>query len=918
MIRRRKWDLRGFVFALAALTAAVCSVCSQAEPRTGPDAWQVDSDPIVKTLEAESLETIGNVEMVEDANATDGADVIVDGAGSGLKLPLPRIRAGIYSIWVCGKLTKPEAAIESGQLRPLYLHLEINSGIGGTKRMHRVRVPLNRQGLYEHIGRIYFHAPEERTYEAELSIGERSQVTQIAVDRIELRNPLGGLTFEPVKASRNLYDLERIQSMRAEAARAGTLPDPIRAQPLSSDRREEIDELLWHRSIIPLNATGISTDSRLDAQTPAMLRITADATRRMGRSIGTWSMPPIEYDQPWSMRHEGLGLEYVLADYMAGQTLPPPWPFPEDCGGHFFASADWACEKSFNYGTVPRAIEHRYTTILAALGAADPSDVKLAKHDLPGKYLLLGDLEAAADAAFLLAAYAYRYPGYDRRSHGLDNICDLAGTFDASNLSQTGGRGCEPASISTQQTIDLLHSYDMLFPYIKGNQKLARRIGRFIPWVITHDDVVKLIDTFLVQRAARDAAQRILDPEVLRVAAEVLGNPASLQYELLYRRLAHEGIGPEPTRLDALRCVGLVRRNDDGPILAELIGVRQVKRGNVSVKVPQAWFRRSIQSVAPETGRIELDAPLTTGLFVDRQFYVDTPTGEWSAMASQVKGNVITMDRAPVLSGCVLGPVADDSRSARVDQIRPRNDIAPLRVYVGLVRNEAGRHIGRGSIVADQWFLFTGWPEARLHLGRIALADLTDADGDGSVTVTIGDGQKRMKLEVASLRNDGYMLFVKDSAQGDDFAPRSGQLIRNEAGTGQWRIGFVGRARRLVMDEGQPDLDDLPDADQDGRQSVWLDAIGPGDTLRIPARVRLTQLAQSSTEPQDELRFALESNTAFALVLPGRAAFISQDRGNTWQALAGDSSGGLLRIDIAEQDLGSGRAMLKVRRQVPD
>ena len=886
-------------------------------PRITPDAWQVDSDPIVQTFEAELLETIGAVDTVEDADATDGAAAIVDGVGSGLKLPLPRIRAGVYAIWVCGKPTKPEAAVESEQLKPLYLHLQINSGVGGVKRLHRVRVPLHREGLYEHIGRIYFHAPEERTYEAELSIGQRSQVTQIAIDRVELRDPLGGLTFEPVKAARNLYDLERIRSMRTEAAKAGTLPDPIRAQPLSADRRDELDELLWNRSIIPLNAAGAAAASRLDARTPAILQITSDASRRMGRSIGTWSMPPMSYDQPWSMRHEGLELEYALADYIAGHTLPAPWPFPEDCGGYFFAGADWACERSFNYGTVPRAIERRYTAILAALGAADPPDVALAKHDLPGKYLLLGDLEAAADAAFLLAAYAYRYPGYDRRSHEIDNICDLAGTFEAGNLSQTRGRGYELASISTQQTVDLLRSYDMLFPYIKGNEQLARRLGRFIPWVMTPDDVVKLIDTFLVQRAARDAAQRILDPQVLGIVAEVLAGPVGRHYQDLYRRLAHEGVGPAPAKLGALRCLGSIRRNDDGPILAELVGVKQVKQGNISVTVPRAWFLRSIQSVDGRTGRIELDAPLPADLFVGRQFFVDTAAGEWSAIARQIKGNVITMDRTCVLFGCALGPVADDRRSARIDQVRPAAGAGAPRADAGLVRNEAGRQIGRGSLVADQWFLFTGWPEARLHLGTITPADLTDADADGRVTVTIDAGETEIRLEVASVRDDGYMLFVRKQAQGDAPGPRNGQLIRNEARTRQWRIGFVGQANRLVMDKCELNLDDLLDADQDGRQSVWLDAIGPGDTLRIPAWVRLRQLAQENVESQQELLFELESNTALALMLPGKAAFISRDSGGTWQPLPGDSSHGVLRTDIGEQDLAPGRTLLKVRRPTP-
>jgi len=397
----------------------------------------------------------------------------------------------------------------------------------------------------------------------------------------------------------------------------------------------------------------------------------------------------------------------------------------------------------------------------------------------------------------------------------------------------------------------------------------------------------------------------------------VLGGPVGQQYQNIYRRVAGKRIGPAPAELGAMRCVGSVTRNDDGPILTELVGVKKVRHGNVSVTVPRAWFLRSIRTVDGQAGRIELDAPLATGLFVGRRFSVDTATGEWSAIARRIEGNVITMDRTCELSACVLGPVADDHRSARVDRVQLAAGAGDLRVNAGVVRNEAGRRIGRGSLVADQWFLFTGWPEARLHLGKIAPADLTDADSDGRVTVTIDTGQMEARLEVTSVRDDGYMLFVRKPRQGDAPDLRDGHVIRNEAGTRQWRIGFVGRADRLVMAEGQLDPDNLIDADQDGRPSIWLDAIGPGDSLRIPAQVRLRRLARENVQSQHELLFELEANTAFALTLPGKAAFISPDSGRTWQPLPGDSSNGVLRTDISEQDLGSGRTLLKVRSAAP-
>lgn len=50
----------------------------------------------------------------------------------------------------------------------------------------------------------------------------------------------------------------------------------------------------------------------------------------------------------------------------------------------------------------------------------------------------------------------------------------------------------------------LLEAYDLIFPVIDGNEELARAVGRYIPWVKTPDDVIKLIDTYLVQDNAND------------------------------------------------------------------------------------------------------------------------------------------------------------------------------------------------------------------------------------------------------------------------------------------------------------------------------------------------------------------------------------------------------------------------------
>jgi hypothetical protein len=48
------------------------------------------------------------------------------------------------------------------------------------------------------------------------------------------------------------------------------------------------------------------------------------------------------------------------------------------------------------------------------------------------------------------------------------------------------------------------HHYDQLFDFIKGNEDVAKSINRFIPWVNSSEDVIALLDTYLMQNLAKN------------------------------------------------------------------------------------------------------------------------------------------------------------------------------------------------------------------------------------------------------------------------------------------------------------------------------------------------------------------------------------------------------------------------------
>ncbi len=491
-------------------------------------AQVLEPDPLVRTFEAESTPQKGKTRTVDDPKARGSKAIILEKENAGLQLDFGELQIGMYCVWVCAKVTDEKAVVDSvdlkllatsgSQIRPLYLQLSVNSGIGNKSKTHRMRVPFSKKRQYEYIARIYFHAPEKRAYRGVLSLSRGTEVSGVHVDFVDLRNPLGEVKFAAIKKGRHLYEGREIATMRVAAAKEGKLPGPIRPRPLSEQERHKRDGIIWHQSIMPLNANPAQIYGPSFRGNPILTKILKEAPGKLGKPIGKWDHAPYAYDQPWVLRNKALGLAYTMDDYRAGRVLPKPWPIQEDRGGYFFDKDKWGIEASFNYGFMPHALQQRYHTIMYALGGTVQGRSNNA--DLPNRYLLLGDLAAAADGAFLLAAYAYHYPAYDWNLHCITNIIQSHRTFEPGNVY---GRGCSYEGWSTKEILNVIIGYDKLFPYILDNQPLADRVGRFVPWVKTPGDVIRLIDTFLVQRALQDGVQHILYSPIVPTAATVLG-----------------------------------------------------------------------------------------------------------------------------------------------------------------------------------------------------------------------------------------------------------------------------------------------------------------------------------------------------------------------------------------------------------
>ena len=180
-----------------------------------------------------------------------------------------------------------------------------------------------------------------------------------------------------------------------------------------------------------------------------------------------------------------------------------PWPgkYGDDGTGIFFARSDFPKLPSDIY-YCPRAelLGQRYLVFVGTL----------ADHEGYSKqataYFQKGDPNDGHDAALALVRLAYDWPALQMTFHEirLSTHCpDFEYETDWTGMRRDGKfyyRGW-----SGFFTRFLFEAYDKLFPYINDNQLFADEVHRFIPWIHTPRDVVRLLDRYLVFSSVRNA-----------------------------------------------------------------------------------------------------------------------------------------------------------------------------------------------------------------------------------------------------------------------------------------------------------------------------------------------------------------------------------------------------------------------------
>ena len=235
---------------------------------------------------------------------------------------------------------------------------------------------------------------------------------------------------------------------------------------------------------------------------------------------GAWVPPTRAQDVAWAgmpadqifLVNPKLQLVYTLDDLHARRPLPNPYPLNDDGAGLFFPDAN-----DPNTGAAWTPIGNRvhevYREYYQRVGAALQ------------RYKQRGQSDDAHEAALTLVRFAYAFPTLDYSRYLTSTVHD-PGPFGRDYSCRRRETVAFFLPHYPMYVDPLLYQYDELFDLIRDNQPLADSVGRFVPWVKTPRDVIRLIDMYLVQTTAK----RILryhyhtDPMDIANLATVVGD----------------------------------------------------------------------------------------------------------------------------------------------------------------------------------------------------------------------------------------------------------------------------------------------------------------------------------------------------------------------------------------------------------
>ena len=391
-----------------------------------------------------------------------------------------RLPHGVYGVRII-------AAVETEKIqwfrKPLLIRMTVNDGLNGEVSEYVQRV--NYVDEFYSMCEMFFNAPATRAYRISLAVHPDSEV-DLLVRNISLDDALGGTVRQPIKTRMTMHSPEQTG--------LGKTPKRPRFPGMLAEERELRDTWLW-QSFPPPNAQ----IGRGEYRIPAQIRdgVPGKTDKEIAQESGTWggafrlgrSFPATPADPTVWATNAKLGLTYSIDDLRKNRPLPDPYPYKDSGCGVVHPDEDGkagACHSPIG-GIVNGYYIHYPTTF----------------HGSVNQWVKTGDESYAHDAAVALARWAYAFPTLYAQDVTLGNMlaavgyCSRPGRF---HKRLTTSKFYHWYTVYGTEELD---DYDRLFPYLKDNWQVALTVNKFVPWVRTPQDVIKLIDTYLVQHTAK-------------------------------------------------------------------------------------------------------------------------------------------------------------------------------------------------------------------------------------------------------------------------------------------------------------------------------------------------------------------------------------------------------------------------------
>ncbi|MFW6164444.1 MAG: hypothetical protein ACODAJ_16865, partial [Planctomycetota bacterium] len=417
-------------------------------------------------------------------------------------LDLGELPVGLYCLRVVG-------AVQTVKLRPfrqpLFMRMTVNDGLQGEASAYRLRLGYCDQ--FYSVAEFYFHAPAKRRYRAELAVARGSAVDLLVHDVI-------------------LDDVLAGTERRALKSRTTIGPALVPDVPPELDRAERLrrDAAIW-RGFPPPNAQGSTIAvghggyGAIGGVEAGTKRLPGEAIRDQHGAWVPWGRATRGMDLPEGLRpsdvlvaNPKLGRLYTLDDLRHNRALPDPYPFKDDGAGLYFPDPDDRAKGRVwtPIGVGVRGLHRQY---YRDIGKALERCRKSGRHD------------DAHDAAVTLVRWAYAFPTLDFAEY-LSNTVHERGPFGRDLSCRRRATAANFLPHYPLYVKPILFQYDQLYEFVAGDDLLAESVGRFVPWVKTPQDVIRLLDVYLVQTTAK----RILryhyhtDPMDIANLAAVVGD----------------------------------------------------------------------------------------------------------------------------------------------------------------------------------------------------------------------------------------------------------------------------------------------------------------------------------------------------------------------------------------------------------